>query len=72
LIRLAEALAAPGQQQDLEGAAHHGIEALQIAENLMSGGSTKRIQELAQQMEPHANLPAVRDFMERARGVVAG
>jgi hypothetical protein len=72
LILLAETLVAPGEQQDLEAAAHHGIEAIQIAETLLSGGSTKRIQELAQQMAPHANLPAVKDFMERARGVVAG
>ena len=69
LIRLAEALVRPGEQQDVEAAAHHGIEAVQIAENLISGRSVQRIRELEQQMEPQATLPAVRDFMERAQGL---
>lgn len=72
LIWLAEALNRPGEQQDLEAAAHYGIEAIQITESLMSGGSAKRIRTLQQQMEPHDSLPAVREFVERARGMGTG
>ena len=67
LIRLAEALVRPGEQQDMEAAAHHGMKAIWIAESLTSGRGVQRIRELEQQMAPHATLPAARDFMERAR-----
>lgn len=72
LSRLADALARPGKQQDLEAAASHSMAALQLAESLESERSVRRIRELQQLMAPHTNLPAVREFMERARAVTSG
>lgn len=71
LTRLAEALASRGKQRDLDAAAGKGIEAIHLAESLSSTLSVDRIRELTMQMKPHAKLPAVREFLERARGFVA-
>ena len=70
LTHLAEALARPGKQRDLD-AAGKGMEAIHLAEYLSSTRSADRIRELTRQMKPHAKLPAVREFLERARGFVA-
>jgi len=70
LTDLAEALASPGKQRDLDAAAGTGMEAIQLAENLSSTRSVDRIRDLSRQLKPHAKVPAVRDFLERARGFV--
>ncbi|MGH3692624.1 MAG: helix-turn-helix transcriptional regulator [Pseudonocardiaceae bacterium] len=69
-IRLAQALAHPGQQRDLDAAASRGIEAITMAENLDSSLSTGLLRDLCDQMTPHATVPSVGDFLERARGLV--
>ena len=70
LVDWAEALVRPGQQRDLEEAAQRGMEAVDLAKGLASTRGTKRIREFCVQMKPHARVPVVREFLERARGVV--
>ncbi|MGH3922645.1 MAG: hypothetical protein ACRDTT_07235, partial [Pseudonocardiaceae bacterium] len=72
LTHLAEARARPGKQRDLEAAAGKGIEAIQLAESLSSTLNANRIRSLTRQLKPHAQVPAVRAFLERAEGVVNG
>jgi hypothetical protein len=62
----AEALIRPGRHQDVEEAASRGLEAVVLAEGLTSTRSTQRIRELGSQLKPHANVPRVREFLERA------
>jgi tetratricopeptide (TPR) repeat protein len=68
LTHLAEALARPGKQCDLDAAAGKGIEAIHLAESLSSTLSVDRIRSLSRQLKPHAKLPAVQEFLERAKG----
>ncbi|MBW0009023.1 MAG: helix-turn-helix transcriptional regulator [Pseudonocardiales bacterium] len=70
LIRLAEALAHPGPQRDLDAAAGRGMAALELSENLDSTRGVGRLRDLYRQMKPHAKVPAVGDFLDRARGLV--
>lgn len=70
VIRLAEALAHPGPQRDLDGAARQGITALELSENLDSTCGVGRLRDLHSQLKPHAKTPAVRDFLDQARGLV--
>ena len=70
LTDLAEALACPGKQRDLDAAAGKGIEAIDLATNLSSARSVDRIRYLSRQLKPYAKVPAVRDFLERAKGFV--
>jgi DNA-binding XRE family transcriptional regulator/tetratricopeptide (TPR) repeat protein len=70
VIRLAEALAHPGPQRDLDAAARQGITALDLSENLDSTRGVSRLRDLYSQMKPHAKVPAVRDFLDRARVLV--
>jgi DNA-binding XRE family transcriptional regulator len=72
LTDLAEALARPGKQRDLDAAAGKGIEAIQLAVNLSSTRSVDRIRDLSRQLKPYAKVPAVRDFLAQAQGFVAG
>jgi DNA-binding XRE family transcriptional regulator/tetratricopeptide (TPR) repeat protein len=72
LTYLTEALARPGKQRDLEAAAGKGIEAIDLAANLSSTRSVDRIRYLSRQLKPYATVPAVRDFLERAKGFVKG
>jgi hypothetical protein len=69
-IHLANALTMPGKQRDLDAAAARGMEAIQIVETLDSPRSTGLIRDLCQQMTPHTKVPAVRDFVARARDLV--
>jgi transcriptional regulator with XRE-family HTH domain len=71
LIRLADTLTRPGKQRDLDTATALGIEAVQLAEGLDSVRSVGLIRNLYHQMQPHAEVPAVREFLDRARGVLA-
>jgi DNA-binding XRE family transcriptional regulator len=67
LARLAEALAQPGKQRDLDAAAGRGMEAIRLAEGLDSNRSADLLRDLSHQLSPHAKVPAVRDFLERSR-----
>ncbi|MGH3899784.1 MAG: helix-turn-helix transcriptional regulator [Pseudonocardiaceae bacterium] len=69
-VHLADALTRPGTQRDLAAAASRGIAAIQLAEVLDSNRSVDLLRDLCHQMKPHAKVPAVRKFLDRARGLV--
>jgi len=71
LIHLATALARPGPQRDLEAAADRGLAAVRLAESVTSTLGIDRLRDLSLQMQPHASVPAVGNFLEQARGVLA-
>jgi len=71
LTHLADALARPGKQRDLDAAADRGLAAVQLAESLASTRGIDCLRELYARMQPHAPVPAVRDFLQRAREVLA-
>ncbi|MGH3896737.1 MAG: hypothetical protein ACRDTA_00500, partial [Pseudonocardiaceae bacterium] len=66
-IHLANALAQPGKQRDLDAAASRGMEAIQLADGLDSNKNADLLRDLSHQLSPHAKVPAVRDFVERSR-----
>ena len=70
LTHSADALSRPGKQRDLDTATARGMEAIQIAERLDSTYSTDLLRNLYRQMQPHATVPAVGDFLDRARSLV--
>jgi hypothetical protein len=70
LVSLADVRARPGKQRDLDAAARLGMEAIQLTENFDSSRCVGRIRNLYHQMTPHAIVPAVADFLDRARGLV--
>jgi hypothetical protein len=45
------------------------MEAIGLAESLSSARSVDLICNLTQQLKPHHTVPAVRDFLERAKGL---
>ena len=67
-----EALLRPGKHRDLEAAASKGIEAIHLAERLSSARSVERIRDLTRLMKSHDKIPAVQEFLERAKGSVEG
>ncbi|MGH3931017.1 MAG: hypothetical protein ACRDTF_13690, partial [Pseudonocardiaceae bacterium] len=69
-IQLADALARPGKQRDLDAAANRGMAAIRLAEGLDSTRSADLLRDLCRQMKPHAKVPVVRDFLDQARGLV--
>lgn len=71
LTHLADAFARPGKQCDLDAAANRGLAALQLTKTLASTRGLDCLQDLYTQMQPHASLPAVQDFLQQARGVLA-
>lgn len=68
--RLAEAFTHPGPQRDLDAAAGRGMAALDLSQNLDSARGVGRLRDLCHQMTPHAKVPAVSEFLDRARGLV--
>jgi tetratricopeptide (TPR) repeat protein len=70
LVALADVRARPGKQRDLDAAAGLGLEAIQLIENLDSSRCVGLIRNLSHQLAPHATLPAVADFLDRAGGLV--
>ncbi|MGH3771723.1 MAG: helix-turn-helix domain-containing protein [Pseudonocardiaceae bacterium] len=68
--RLADALTRPGKQRDLDAAAGLGMQSIDLAETLDSTRGAGRLRDLYLRMKPHGEVPAVRDFLERARGFV--
>jgi hypothetical protein len=71
LTHLADALARPGKQRDLDAAADRGLAAVHLAESLTSTRGIDCLHNLYVQLLPHAPVPAVREFLERAREVLA-
>jgi hypothetical protein len=71
LTHLADALARPGKQRDVEAAADRGLAAVHWVEGLASTCGVDCLRDLYLQMQPHASIPVVGDFLERARGVLA-
>jgi len=71
LAHLADALARPGKQRDVDAAADRGLAAVHLAESLTSTRGIDCLRDLYTQMQPHASVPAVGDFLERAQGVLA-
>jgi DNA-binding XRE family transcriptional regulator len=70
LIALADVRSRPGKQRDLDVAASHGIEAIRLTETLDSPRLVGLIRNLYHDMASHAKVPAVGDFLERARSLV--
>jgi tetratricopeptide (TPR) repeat protein len=70
LILVADALTQPGPQRDLDAAAERGMLAIDLAESLDSARGNRRLRDLCLQMEPHAKVSTVGDFLDRARGLV--
>lgn len=68
---MADALARPGKQCDLDAAAGLGMQSIDLAESLNSTRGTGLLRDLCFRMKPYGELPVVRDFLERARGLVA-
>ncbi|MCA1674853.1 MAG: hypothetical protein LC799_22565, partial [Actinobacteria bacterium] len=71
LIHLSDALARPGKQRDLDAAADRGLAAVHLAETLNSTRGIDCLRDLYRNLQPHASVPAVKDFLERARVVLA-
>jgi transcriptional regulator with XRE-family HTH domain len=71
LIHLATALVQPGPQRDVEAAADRGLAAVRLVEGVTSTLGIDRLRDLYLQMQSHASVPAVGEFLERARGILA-
>lgn len=63
----ADARARPGRQRDLEAAAGLGMQSIDLAESLDSTRGTDLLHDLYLRMQPQDQIPAVRDFLERAK-----
>jgi hypothetical protein len=70
IARLADALTRPGKQRDLNAAAGLGMQSLDLAESLESNTGTGHLGDLYYRMKQYPMVPAVRDFLERAKGLV--
>jgi tetratricopeptide (TPR) repeat protein len=70
LTHSADALSRPGQQRDLDAAAARGMEAIHMTECLASTYSIDLLRNLYRQMQSHATVPAVGDFLDRTRDLV--
>ncbi|MGH3795856.1 MAG: hypothetical protein ACRDSP_13310 [Pseudonocardiaceae bacterium] len=69
LTVLADALARPGKQRDLDAAAGLGMQSIDLAESLDSTRGADRLRDFYFRMKPHAKVPAVRDFLESAKAL---
>jgi len=72
VTRLAEARARPGKQRDLDAAAALGMESIDLAETLDSNTGAGHLRDLYLHLKPHGTVPAVREFLERAKGLEEG
>jgi hypothetical protein len=66
--RLAEARLRAGK---VDEAVNAGQQALDVTDGLNSARSTAHIRSVCREMRPHTGVPEVREFLERARGLVA-
>jgi len=69
-FNLALLAVAHAQAGDPEQASVIGVEAAEAAEGLRSARARDYLKDLANRLAPHAGLPAVRTFAERARPVL--
>jgi hypothetical protein len=67
VTHLASAFARPGKQCDLSVAAGLGMESIDLTESLDSTTGLGYLRDLYHELKPHAKVPAVRDFLDRAR-----
>ncbi|MGH3567767.1 MAG: hypothetical protein ACRDRH_17405 [Pseudonocardia sp.] len=67
MTRLAQVRAHPGKQRDLDAAATLGMESIDLAGSLESATGLGHLHDLYLRMKPHANVPAVQGFLERAK-----
>jgi tetratricopeptide (TPR) repeat protein len=70
VTQLADARARPGKQHDLNAAVGLGMESLDLAESLDSRLGAGHLLDLYLRLKPYAKVPTVRDFLERAKGLV--
>jgi DNA-binding XRE family transcriptional regulator len=71
MTRLANALARPGPQRDLDAASSLGMASVDLIDSVDSTRGIGDLHDLYCHLKPHAKVPTVRDFLERARGLVA-
>lgn len=71
LIHLADVLTQPGPHRDLDAAAERAMLAVDLAGSLDSARDNGFLRDLCLQMKPHSKVPAVGDFLDRARGLVS-
>jgi len=71
-LHRADALTRPGKQQDLDDAAGLGMASIDLAASLDPTLGADLLLDLCHRMAPHAKVPAVRDFLEQAKGVLPG
>ena len=67
---LADAWARPGKQHDLDAAVGLGMQSLDLTESLDSRRGAGHLRELCLRLKPYGKVPAVREFLERAKGLV--
>jgi len=72
LTRLADARAQPGKQRDLDAAAMLGMQSIDLAESLDSHTGAGHLRDLHHQLKLYAKIPAVQDFLERAKMFMDG
>ncbi len=72
MTHLADALAQPGKQRDLDASAGLGMQSIDLAESLESHRATDSLRDLYFRLQAHGEVPAVQDFLERARGFMQG
>ena len=70
VTQLADARARPGKQHDLEAAVELGMESLDLTESLDSCLGAGHLLDLYLRLKPYAKVPAVQEFLERAKGLV--
>jgi len=70
VTQLADARARPGKQHDLEAAVELGMESLDLTESLDSRRGAGHLRDLYLRLKPYGKVPAVREFLERAKGLV--
>jgi hypothetical protein len=69
LTHLSEALARPGKHCGLDAAVERGLAAVRLAETLISTRGIECLRDLNRQMQPHASVSVVGDFLEQLRAV---
>jgi hypothetical protein len=72
LACLADAMARPGKQRDLDAAVQLGMQSVDLAESLDSRTGAGHLRDLYYQLQPHVMIRAVREFLERAQGFGEG
>jgi tetratricopeptide (TPR) repeat protein len=72
MTQLADALARPGKQHDLDGAVTLGMQSLELGKGLDSTRGLDHLRNLYRRLRTHDKVPAVREFLERMEGLQQG